>query len=89
MAFEIFKQSMKEKTRGAIIVAILILVYVFFIGYSAPATKNMGGLDDLMKNPAIKALIGNMTVSITSFGFFPHLQFFSVPFVFTPPALPP
>lgn len=67
MALEIFSQSMKEKMKGALIVAVLILLYVFFIGYSAPATKNMGGLDDLMKNPAIKALVGNMTVSITSF----------------------
>lgn len=67
MAFEIFKQSMLEKTRGALIVGILIFVYVFFIGYSAPMTKEMGGLDAIMANPAIKALIGNMTMSITSF----------------------
>jgi ABC-2 type transport system permease protein len=67
MSIKIFNQSMSEKTRGALLVAILIFAYVFFIGYSAPVTKDMGGLDELMKNPAIKVLIGNMTVSITSF----------------------
>jgi ABC-2 type transport system permease protein len=64
---DIFSQSMKEKTKGAIIVAVLILVYVFFIGYSAPATKDMTGLDELMQNPMIKAVIGNMSLSMTSF----------------------
>jgi ABC-2 type transport system permease protein len=67
MTFEIFKQSMAEKTKGALIMAFLIFALVFVLGYSATATKDIAGTENQMDSPFIKAMVGNSTMNMYSF----------------------
>lgn len=67
MSLVIFKHGVREKIVGAIILAFLLCLYIYYLGVSVKDLGSMTGLQDLMNNPAIKALIGDTLVNIYSF----------------------
>ncbi len=78
MAFEILKQTLKDKYMGAIIVAVLLFLYVFWLASFYPSIKPMvSGYDQLLQNPSMKAFFGDSAVSMTTFTGFIMLEVFS------------
>ena len=70
MAFEVFVQAIKDKYKGAIIIAVILFLYVFWIGSFFPSIKPMMGMyDEMLSNPTFKALIGELSSMGTFSGF--------------------
>ncbi len=79
MAFEILKQTLKDKYLGAVIVAVLLFLYVFWLASFYPSMKPMvASYDQMLQNPTIQAFFGDSaTGGITSFSGFMMLEVFS------------
>lgn len=78
MAFEILKQTLKDKYLGTVIAAILIFLYIFWLASFYPSLKPMvSGYDQLLQNPTMKAFLGDQVVSMTTFSGFIALEAFS------------
>ena len=78
MAFEILKQTLKDKYMGTVIVAVLIFLYIFWLASFYPSVKPMvSGYDQLLQNPSMKAFFGDSIVSMTTFSGFMTLEVFS------------
>ncbi|WP_230739813.1 ABC transporter permease [Methanooceanicella nereidis] len=77
-AVEIFTQTVREKGRGAVIAAILLLLYVFWIGTMYPEISKVGDLyTSMLENPAIKAFIGDALAPMTQYEGFLSMEVFS------------
>ena len=78
MAFEILKQTLKDKYMGTIIAAVLIFLYIFWLATFYPSMKPMvSGYEQLLQNPSMKAFFGDEVVSMTTFSGFMSLEVFS------------
>jgi ABC-2 type transport system permease protein len=78
MVFEIFRQTVKDKWFGAVIAALLIFIYIFWLASFYPSIKPMiSGYDQLLQNPSMKAFLGDEAVSMTTFSGFITLEVFS------------
>lgn len=70
MTPEVFVQAIKDKYKGAIIAAVILFLYVFWIGSFFPSIKPMMGMyDEMLSNPTFKALIGELSSMGTFSGF--------------------
>jgi ABC-2 type transport system permease protein len=77
MAFEVFIQAIKDKYKGAIILAVILFLYIFWIASFFPSIKPMMGMyDQMLSNPTFKALIGEIG-SMGTFGGFMSVEVFS------------
>ncbi len=78
MALEILKRALKDKYVSAILAAALIFLYIFWLATFYPSLKPMlSGYDELLKNPTMKAFLGDSVVSMTTFSGFMTLEVFS------------
>jgi ABC-2 type transport system permease protein len=78
MALEIFKQAIKDKWVGVTIAVIVLFLYVFWIATFYPTLKpSMAMYDDMLKNPAFQALIGEQVASMGTFAGFMSMEVFS------------
>ncbi|MCD1293681.1 ABC transporter permease [Methanocella sp. CWC-04] len=78
MSFNIFRQSIKDKARGAIIATLIISGFVFFMGSMFPEAKKMSGAyDEMLQNPAFKAMIGDSITSLSTFEGFMSAELYS------------
>lgn len=78
MAFELFKQALKDKTTGALIVAVLLFVYIFFIATFYPQLQSLGDVySQMMSNPAFKAFLGDDMFALTTFSGFMGIEVLS------------
>ncbi len=77
MAFEVFARTIKDKYVGATILAVILFLYVFWIASFFPTLKpTMDMYDQMLDNPAFKALIGEIA-SMSTFGGFMSVEVFS------------
>jgi ABC-2 type transport system permease protein len=77
MTFEVFLRTMKDKYMGATILAVILFLYIFWIGSFFPTVKPMMDMyDQMLENPAFKALIGEIA-SMKTFGGFMSIEVFS------------
>ncbi|OPY29797.1 MAG: ABC-2 family transporter protein [Methanocella sp. PtaU1.Bin125] len=77
MALEVFIQAIKDKYKGATILAVILFLYVFWIASFFPSIKPMMGMyDEMLSNPTFKALIGEVA-SMSTFGGFMSIEVFS------------
>lgn len=70
MPFGVLKQSIKDYMRSGIVAALLIFVLLFYIGDLSTALSSSlstGAADQIMNNPMIKALIGDVYIDMNSF----------------------
>ncbi|WP_424359429.1 ABC transporter permease subunit [Methanocella sp. MCL-LM] len=78
MAFEVLKQAIKDKYKGAILASALLLVYVFWMASFYPALKDsMAMYDQLLENPTFKAMLGSEIAGMGSFSGFMTVELFS------------
>lgn len=78
MALEVFKQALKDKWVGATVAAVLLFLFVFWIATFYPALKpNMAMYDDMLSNPAFKALIGEQAATMGTFTGYMTMEVFS------------
>ncbi len=55
MAFEVFIRTMKDKYMGATILAVILFVYIFWIGSFFPTVKPMMEMyNQMLDNPALR-----------------------------------
>jgi ABC-2 type transport system permease protein len=77
MALEVFVRTIKDKYMGATILAVILFMYIFWIASFYPQMEDMMGMyDQMLENPTIKALLGEMA-SLNSFGGFMSVEVFS------------
>jgi ABC-2 type transport system permease protein len=78
MAFEVLKQTIKDKWFGTVIVALLIFAYIFWLATFYPTIKPMlSNYDQILQNPTMKAFLGDQAVSMGTFSGFMTLEVFS------------
>ena len=78
MAFEVFKQTIKDKYKGAILASALLFLYVFWMATFYPAMKDsMGMYDQMLENPTLKAFLGSEIAGMSSFTGFITIELFS------------
>jgi ABC-2 type transport system permease protein len=78
MAFEVLRQTLKDKWFGAFIAALLIFVYIFWLATFFPTLKpSMAMYDQILQNPTMKAFIGDDISSMGTFSGFMTLEVFS------------
>lgn len=78
MALEVFRQAIKDKWVGVAMATVLLFLYVFWIATFFPALKpNMQLYDDMLENPAFKALIGEQAATMGTFTGFLAMEVFS------------
>lgn len=75
MSFVLFRQTLKDKATGAAIVAVLLFLFMIYICYMFSQVKQMKGMDELLSNPAIQALIGKTATLATFEGFLTLFSF--------------
>jgi ABC-2 type transport system permease protein len=77
MAFEVFIQAIKDKYKGAAILAVILFLYIFWIASFYPSIKPMMSMyDEMLSNPTFKALIGEIG-SLGTFGGYISAEVFS------------
>ncbi|HEY3422955.1 MAG TPA: ABC transporter permease subunit [Methanocellaceae archaeon] len=78
MAFELFKQAIKDKTMGAVIVAVILFAYILMIATFYTQVASMGDMyAQILSNPSFKALIGDEALSVTTYGGFLGIEVLS------------
>lgn len=78
MVFEVFVQAIKDKYRGAIIAAVLLFLYTFWMASFYPQMEDMMGMyDQMLENPTFKALLGSEIAGMSSFSGFLTVELFS------------
>lgn len=79
MSLQIFIQGIRDRAKGTLIAAILILGFVFYIGSVYPEVANIkaDALANMMNNPAIQALVGNSVTDLSSFEGFMSIELYS------------
>ena len=75
MSTALFKQTLKDKTIGAVIVAVLLFIFMIYICYMYSQVKQMTGMEEMLSNPAIQALIGKAATLTTFEGFLTLFSF--------------
>jgi ABC-2 type transport system permease protein len=75
MSFDLLKQTLKDKAKGAVIAAAVLFLLMFYISYLYPQVMNTS-LETMLSNPAIQALIGK-TASMATFEGFLTIEGFS------------
>lgn len=78
MAFEIFKQALKDKFTGALLASVLLFLYIFWIATFYPQMETMGDIySQIMENPTFKAILGDEMFAMTTFSGFMGIEVFS------------
>jgi ABC-2 type transport system permease protein len=78
MAFEVFVKTIKDKYLGATILAAVLFLYIFWIASFFPVVKPMmDSYDQMLDNPSIKALVGDIA-NLKSFGGYMSSEVFSL-----------
>ena len=78
MAFELFRQTIKDKTMGAVIVAVILFAYILMIATFYTQVASMGDMyAQILSNPSFKALIGDEALSVTTYGGFLGIEVLS------------
>jgi ABC-2 type transport system permease protein len=78
MAFEVLKQALKDKYKGAIIASVLLFLYTFWMASFYPQMEGMMGMyDQMLENPTFKALLGSEIAGMSSFAGFLTVELFS------------
>lgn len=76
MSSALFTQTLKDKAMGTVIAVILLFIFTIYICYMYSQVTHMTGMEEMLKNPAIQAMIGK-TASIATFEGFLTLFCFS------------
>ena len=77
MAFEIFKRTIKDKAFSTILIALLLFLYIFWLASFYPSIKPMlSSYDQLMQNPTVQAMIGEVA-NMTTFSGYMTVEVFS------------
>jgi ABC-2 type transport system permease protein len=78
MAFEVLKQTLKDKYKGAIIASVLLFLYVFWMATFYPQMEDMMGMyEQMLENPTFQALLGSEIAGMSSFAGFMTVELFS------------
>jgi ABC-2 type transport system permease protein len=77
MAFEVFVRTIKDKYLGATILAVILFLYIFWIGTFFPTVKPMmDSYNEMLSNPTMKAFLGDLA-DLTTFSGFITAEVFS------------
>lgn len=78
MAFEIFKQAIKDKTMGAVILAVVLFGYILMIASFYTQMAAMGDMyAQILSNPTFKAFLGDEALAVTTYGGFLGMEVLS------------
>jgi ABC-2 type transport system permease protein len=78
MAFEVFKQAIKDKFTGVLMASVLLFAYIFVIATFYPQISSMGDMyNQMLQNPTFKAFLGDEVYALTTFGGFMGIEAFS------------
>lgn len=78
MALELFKQALKDRFMGALIVSVLLFLYIFWIATFYPQLSDMGDVyAQILQNPTFKAFLGDEMFALTTFSGFMGVEVFS------------
>jgi beta-exotoxin I transport system permease protein len=70
MALEVFVRTIKDKYLGAMILAVILFLYIFWIGSFFPTVKPMmDSYNEMLSNPTMKAFLGDLADLSTFSGF--------------------
>ncbi len=62
MAFEVFKQTIRDKWLGAVLFAVILFFLIFWVASIYPTVKPMmDTYNQMLTNPAFKAIVGDLT----------------------------
>ncbi len=77
MALEVFVRTIKDKYMGAMILAVILFLYIFWIGSFFPTVKPMmDSYNEMLSNPTMKAFLGDLA-DLTTFSGFITAEVFS------------
>jgi ABC-2 type transport system permease protein len=77
MALEVFVRTIKDKYLGAMILAVILFLYIFWIGSFFPTVKPMmDSYNEMLSNPTMKAFLGDLA-DLTTFSGFITAEVFS------------
>ncbi|HMK46439.1 MAG TPA: ABC transporter permease subunit [Methanocella sp.] len=75
MSQVLFGQTLRDKALGATIIAILLFIFMVYVCYMYSQVRQMTGIQDMLNNPAIQALIGKTATLATFEGFLTLFSF--------------
>ena len=75
MSVVLFRQTLKDKAMGAAIAAVLLFVFMIYVCYMFSQVTQMDGIQEMLSNPAIQALIGKTATLATFEGFLTLFSF--------------
>jgi ABC-2 type transport system permease protein len=78
MAFELFKQAIKDKTMGAVILAVILFAYILMIASFYTQMASMGDMyAQIISNPTFKAFLGDEALAVTTYSGFLGIEVLS------------
>lgn len=75
MSSALFTQTLKDKATGTVIVAALLFVFMVYICFMFSQLKQMTGVEEMLNNPAIQAMLGKSASIATFEGFLTLFSF--------------
>jgi ABC-2 type transport system permease protein len=78
MTLEILKRTIKDKSLGAIIVAVILFLYIFWLATFFPEMGSLGNsFQQFAQNSAFKAFVGDQVLTLTTYPGFISMEVFS------------
>jgi len=78
MALEILKRTIKDKSLGAILVAVILFLYIFWLATFFPQMGSLGNsFQQFAQDSAFKAFVGDQVLTLTSYPGFISMEVFS------------
>src|SRR5208337_3090868 len=78
MTLEILKRTIKDKSLGAILVAVILFLYIFWLATFFPQMGSLGNsFQQFAQDSAFKAFVGDQVLTLTSYPGFISMEVFS------------
>jgi ABC-2 type transport system permease protein len=78
MALEILVRTIKDKMLSALILAVILFLYIFWLASFFPQLGSLGtSFQQFAQNPAFKAFVGDQVLSLTTYPGFISMEVFS------------